>query len=273
MSTEEKILGEIVAQHLERRLGEPVERRFGYGGTLLTYENLQMGDIDLYPEYTSAILSTILRHAPEKDPSVLFERARSEVFRSSALQLLDSLGVDNGFVIITRAEFAKKHGLTKISDLEKIEDQWLLAVTPEFQQRIDGYQSLVTTYDLGRGSDLRIVDTSGLYMMLRDKKVDVIASHATDGMLATGEFQLLKDDRRAFGPAQACILVRQLAIDKNPNLRPALIELSGKLTNDVIRTLNYDVDVKGRSIHDAAAAFLNGSETGPRPAANAEASR
>jgi glycine betaine/choline ABC-type transport system substrate-binding protein len=259
MSTEEQILGEIVAQHLERRLGEPVERRFGYGGTLLTYENLQMGDIDVYPEYTSAILSTILRHAPEKDPSVVFERARSEVLRSAALQLLDPLGVDNGFVIITRAEFAKKRGVTKISDLEKIEDQWLLAVTPEFQQRVDGYQSLVTAYDLGRGSDLRIVDTSGLYTLLRDKKVDVIASHSTDGMLATGEFEILKDDRHAFGPAQACILVRQLAIDKNPNLRPALLELSGKLTNDIIRKLNYDVDVKGQSIRAVAAAFLSGA--------------
>lgn len=256
-STEEQILGEIVAQHLERRLGQPVERRFGYGGTLLTYENLQMGDIDVYPEYTSAILSTILRHAPEKDPSVVFERARSEVFRNSALQLLDPLGVDNGFVIITRADFAKKHNLTKISDLEKVEDQWLLAVTPEFQQRVDGYQSLVTTYNVGRGSDLRIVDTNALYMLLRDKKVDVVATHATDGMLATGEFQVLKDDRSAFGPAQACILVRQLTIDKYPNLRPALMELSGKFTDDSIRALNYEVDVKKRSIHDVAAAFLN----------------
>jgi len=261
MSTEEQILGEIVAQHLERRLGEPVQRRFGYGGTLLTYENLQMGDIDVYPEYTSAILSTILRHAPDKDPSVVFERARSEVFRSSALQLLDPLGVDNGFVIITRADFVKKHGLAKISDLEKIEDQWLLAVTPEFQQRVDGYQALVTTYNLGRGSDLRIVDTNALYMLLREKKIDVIASHATDGMLVTAEFQVLKDDRQAFAPAQACILVRQLALDKYPNLRPALMELSGKFTNDVIRRLNYDVDVKKQSIHDAAAAFLNGSDS------------
>jgi osmoprotectant transport system permease protein len=78
-------------------------------------------------------------------------------------------------------------------------------------------------------------------------------------MLATGEFEILKDDRHAFGPAQACILVRQLAIDKNPNLRPALLELSGKLTNDIIRKLNYDVDVKGQSIRAVAAAFLSGA--------------
>ncbi len=267
-STEQRILGEIIAQHLERRLGQSVQRRFGYGDTLLTYENLLMGDIDLYPEYTSAILSTILRHAPDKDPAVVLERARSEVLRNSGLALLDPLGVDDAFAVIVTAEFAKKRGLEKISDLEKLPSEWLLGVTPEFQQRPDGYQSLVSAYAFGRESDLRIVDANGLYILLRDGKVSAIASHATDGMLATGEFIALRDDRGAFSPAQACILVRQPAFDKNPQLRPALNELSGKLTNDVMRKLNYEVDAQNRPVREVARAFLDASG---RPVAASQA--
>ncbi len=256
-STEQRILGEIIAQHLERRLAQPVERRFGYGDTLLTYQNLLMGEIDLYPEYTSAILSTILRHPPDKDPAVVLERARSEVLRNSALALLDPLGVDDAFAVIVAAGFKKKHGLEKISDLEKLPPEWLLGVTTEFQQRPDGYQALVSAYNLGRESDLRIVDTNGLYILLRDGKVSAIASHATDAMLATGEFETLKDDRGAFSPAQACILVRQPAFDKNPQLRAALNELSGKLSNEIMRQLNYEVDGRNRAVRDVAAGFLN----------------
>jgi glycine betaine/choline ABC-type transport system substrate-binding protein len=256
-STEQRILGEIIAQHLERRLAQPVERRFGYGDTLLTYQNLLMGEIDLYPEYTSSILSTILRHPPDKDPAVVLERARSEVLRNSALTLLDPLGVDDAFAVIVAAGFKKKHALEKISDLEKLPPEWLLGVTTEFQQRPDGYQALVSAYNFGRESDLRIVDTNGLYILLRDGKVSAIASHATDAMLASGEFETLKDDRGAFSPAQACILVRQPAFDKNPRLRPALKELSGKLSNEIMRQLNYEVDGRNRSVRDVAASFLN----------------
>jgi glycine betaine/choline ABC-type transport system substrate-binding protein len=115
---------------------------------------------------------------------------------------------------------------------------------------------------------LRIVDTNGLYILLRDGKVSAIASHATDGMLATSEFIALKDDRGAFSPAQACILVRQPAFEKNPQLRPVLNELSGKLTNEIMRKLNYEVDAQNRPIREVARAFLDASG---RPVAASQA--
>ena len=50
--TEQVVLGEIIAQHLEHRLHRPVERRLNLGGTLLAHEALLKGEIALYPEYT-----------------------------------------------------------------------------------------------------------------------------------------------------------------------------------------------------------------------------
>ena len=59
--TEQVILGEIMAQHLEHRLGQKVTRRLNLGGTLITYQALQNGEITAYPEYTGTIEAEILK--------------------------------------------------------------------------------------------------------------------------------------------------------------------------------------------------------------------
>src|SRR5947209_6608343 len=50
--TESDLLGEIVAQQIERRTGLPVERRFHLGGTFVCHQAITSGQIDLYVEYT-----------------------------------------------------------------------------------------------------------------------------------------------------------------------------------------------------------------------------
>src|SRR5207302_6644134 len=56
--TEQAILGEIVAQHLEHRTEGPVQRRLRFGSTELLYQALIVGDIGIYPEY-SGIINTV----------------------------------------------------------------------------------------------------------------------------------------------------------------------------------------------------------------------
>ena len=59
--TEQLILGEIVAQHLENRLHGHVSRRLDLGGTLLAQQAIETGDIDVYPEYTGTALTAVLK--------------------------------------------------------------------------------------------------------------------------------------------------------------------------------------------------------------------
>ena len=49
--TESYLLGEIIAQRLEQA-GMEVDRRFGLGGTLICFEALLAGEIDVYVEYS-----------------------------------------------------------------------------------------------------------------------------------------------------------------------------------------------------------------------------
>ena len=57
--TESYVLAEIMAQLLEAN-GHEVSRRFGFGGTLIAFQALRNGDIDVYPEYTGTISEVIL---------------------------------------------------------------------------------------------------------------------------------------------------------------------------------------------------------------------
>ena len=59
--TEQLILGELVAQHLEARTGLPVERRFFLAGTYICHQAILNHRIDLYVEYTGTALTAVLK--------------------------------------------------------------------------------------------------------------------------------------------------------------------------------------------------------------------
>src|SRR5881394_891837 len=59
--TEQDILGEIVAQQIERVAHLPVERRFHLGGTFVCHQALVAGQADVYVEYTGTALVAILK--------------------------------------------------------------------------------------------------------------------------------------------------------------------------------------------------------------------
>src|SRR5579875_3358119 len=77
--TEQDVLVEIIAQHLESRLGQPVSRKPHLGGTLLAFEALDLREIDMYPEYTGTIVTNIVKGEANPDPAIMYERARSEM--------------------------------------------------------------------------------------------------------------------------------------------------------------------------------------------------
>ena len=72
--TEQVVLGEIIAQHLEHKLGRKVERQLNLGGTLLAHRALANGEIDLYPEYTGTALAAVLKEPVDGDTTSVRQR-------------------------------------------------------------------------------------------------------------------------------------------------------------------------------------------------------
>src|ERR1700734_1938186 len=101
--TEQLVLGEIVAQHLENRLHGHVSRKLDLGGTLLTQQAMVAGDIDVYPEYTGTALTAVLKRSPLKDPSQVLAAVRAG-YAQWHLEWLDPLGFENTFAMAVRRE-------------------------------------------------------------------------------------------------------------------------------------------------------------------------
>jgi osmoprotectant transport system substrate-binding protein len=249
--TEQMLLGEIVAQHLEHRLGRPVQRRSGLGNTAVLYQSLLSGEVGVYPEYTGLIESEILKEQANSDPQIVRARVRQEMARVAQTEVLDPLGFDNPSAMVVRAGGTEQ--IATLSDAAKSPKRWRLGVSYEFQSRSDGLQDLAL-YRLPMDSP-RILDPKQLFVALTNGDVDMIATRATDGHL-TSDWKILADDQKVFPPYEACLLVRKDLIAAEPALRPALAELSGKINVDTMRKLNAEVDVAGRPLATVAAGFL-----------------
>jgi glycine betaine/choline ABC-type transport system substrate-binding protein len=254
-STEQLLLGEIVAQHLEHRLARKVDRRPNLGGTPNAYQAIQSGEINLYPEYTGSIVTQILKEQPAADASLIFERAKGELKRLAQVDLLNPLGMDNSFVVVIRADDPRASKVSTLSEAAGVSDGWILGASLEFQQLTDG-MAILTQYKLPMKAAPRSMDGDLLFKGLEQAAVTMIVGHATDGILTQKNWKTLGDDRKLFVPKQACLLVQQNLLMTQPGVRPALEELSGKFTAEKMRQLNALVDLGHLQPKDVAASFL-----------------
>ncbi len=238
---EQLLLGEIAAQQIERRLNIAVDRKLQIGGTLLAHEALVKGDIDLYPEYTGTALTAVLKQIASDDPASVLAEVRSG-YQQWNLRWMDPLGFNNTFAMVILRADADAHHIRTLSDAGAYRPGWKLGAGYEFVERADGLAGLQKAYGLHLTEKVRTMDLGLLYVALEQSQVDMAAANSTDGQLSSHKFAALEDDRHYFPPYQAAFVVRENAFSKFPGLEAALKELSGSLTTESMRELNYQVE-------------------------------
>ena len=254
--TEQVILGEILAQAIEAKTGMQVERRFDLGGNL-AHDALVGGEIDLYVEYTGTGLLAILKEPPLADPQEVYRRVKAAYAKRFNIEWTEPLGFNNTFAILIRGDDAKKLGLKTVSDVAQVSSQWRAGFGQDFMSRADGYAGFSKAYGL-HFEATREMDLSLTYRALAENQVDLIAGNSTDGLISRYRLFQLEDDRHYFPPYDAVPVVRRAIMQKYPELRATLKGLSGILTVDEMRKLNYAVDGEKRQAKDVAREFLRG---------------
>ncbi len=253
--TEQVVLGELVAQHLEARTGLEVERRFYLGGSYICHQSMLAGRIDLYVEYTGTALTAILEEEPQGGPQEVYRRVKQAYARDFELEVAEPLGFENTFAIVVRGEDARRLNLETISDVARVAPQWRPGFGYEFMERPDGYRGLVETYGLEFGQPPRIMDLGLLYRALKEGQVDLVAGNSTDGLIDVLDLKILQDDRNYFPPYEAVPLVRRETLERHPAIRQALGELGGRITAEEMRRLNYAMDGEHRDVQEVVREF------------------
>jgi osmoprotectant transport system substrate-binding protein/osmoprotectant transport system permease protein len=252
--TEQLILGELVAQALERE-GMAVERRLNLGGTLICDRALMTGDVDAYVEYTGTALTAVFHQPIQAGSSAVFATVR-ELYARSGRTLLSPLGFNNTFAILVRGGEARSAGLKTIDDAARESPHWRAGFGYEFVGRPDGYPGLVAAYGLRFPQPPRVMDLTLSYRALASGQVDLIAGDATAGLIKGLDLVQLEDNRHYFPPYDAAIVARAETLLRHPAARPALERLAGRISADDMRALNYAADVEHQDIAQIARNFL-----------------
>ena len=253
--SEQVILGELLAQALERDTSLRVVRRLNLGGTFICDQALRAGEIDLYPEYTGTALTAIFKQPVQHDRAAVTSSTR-DLYARAGITAAAPLGFNNTFAIVVRQRDAQALGLKTIGDLSRTADRWRAGFGPEFLQREDGYKGLVSTYGLRFREEPRVMDLTLMYRALASGQVDVIAGDATSGLIDALGLAVLEDDRGYFPPYDAVPLVRSAVLLRHPEIGAALQRLAATISEGDMRAMNRAVDVDRRDVKDVVRDFL-----------------
>lgn len=254
--TEQVILGELLAQHIEANTDLKVERKLNLGGTFICHNALTTGEIDAYVEYTGTAFTAILKNEPISNPQEVYQQTKQQYDQQFNLEVMPSLGFNNTFAIVIRGEDARKLKVQNISQIAQKTPLWRVGFGEEFLNRKDGFPGLAETYNLRFAESPKMMDLGQVYPALKDKQVDLVVGNSTDGQIGRLDLVVLKDDRLFFPPYQAVPVVRQQTLQKHPELREVLQKLSGKISAPEMQRLNFQVEAEKKDVKQVVEQFL-----------------
>jgi osmoprotectant transport system substrate-binding protein len=244
--TEQVLLGELLAQHIEARTGLNVDRRFYLAGSYICQQALVAGRIDGYVEYTGTALTAILKQPVDKDRARVLATVQRLYRQRYGIDVGNSLGFENTFAMVVRSEDAERLHVATLSQAASAAPRWRLGVGYEFEERPDGLRGLEAAYGLKFKESPRTMDLGLLYRAIAQRQVDIIAGNSTDGPIQPLHLTVLADDWHYFPPYDAVPLFREDAYRRWPQMRTAVAELAGKIDAEEMQAMNEAVDGEHR---------------------------
>lgn len=254
-TTEQIILGEILAALIEAEGGGPVLRRLNLGGTFVCDAGLRSGAIDVYVEYTGTSLGAIFREPVPRDAADVLARTRAR-YADRGVTVLEPVGFNNTFAILVRGAEARRRGWRAIDDLAPVARDLRPGFGHEFLEREDGYRGLVQAYGLDFEARPRGMELSLIYRALADGEVDLVAGDATSALIDRLDLAPLADTRRYFPPYDAIPVARTAALLRHPAIGRAAARLAGRIADRDMRAMNAAVDVAHEDPRAVAARFV-----------------
>jgi osmoprotectant transport system substrate-binding protein len=92
-----------------------------------------------------------------------------------------------------------------------------------------------------------------MYKALLNEEVDFITGFTTDSRVIEHELFLIEDDKNALPPYEAIIIAKKGLDD---SVQEVLKDLKGKISNEIIRKLNYMFDFENKSTEEIANYYI-----------------
>jgi osmoprotectant transport system permease protein len=252
--TEQYILSEVLAGHIEETTGAATEVTSSLGSTV-AFDALRTEEIDVYVDYSGTIWTTIMGRdtAPDSRDAVLGEVSRF-LREEHGVEVAGALGFENAYALAMRRQQAEEIGIRRIGDLTAYARRLVIGGDYEFFGRPE-WIAIRDTYGLTFESQ-RTMDSSLMYQAVAGGQVDVISAFSTDGRIAALDLVVLDDERGAIPPYDALILAGPRLVRERPDVLAALRQIVGTIDADRMRRMNLAVDQDSASPAAIADSFL-----------------
>ena len=193
-----------------------------------------------------------------RSAQAVYDTVKAQFLKRFGLAVLaPSPGSNSQGLCVTRAVSQKYH-ITTLSQCAAAAHQLRLAAVPEFVTRADALPGLQKFYGGFKFSSVRTFAIGLQYEALARSDADVATAFTTDAQIAAQNFVVLRDDRHFWPPYNIIPILRMDAQkDRQTQLIAALNKVNARLTDDALRNLNVQVDIKKRDPADVAAEFVH----------------
>lgn len=256
LGAEPEILINMYKLLIEEETDLTVELKPGLGKTSFVFNALKSGSIDMYPEFTGTALAEFLKEeAASNDGQEVYKQARDGLSDQFGMVLLKPMAYNNTYTLAISKAFAEQTGISAISELADVQSGVKAGFTLEFNDREDGYKGIQKLYGLDFPS-VKTMEPKLRYQAVQSGDINLMDAYSTDSELQEYEMTVLEDDKELFPPYQGAPLMLQKTLDEHPELEDTLNKLSGKVTDDEMRDMNFRVNSGGEQPEDVARQYL-----------------
>jgi osmoprotectant transport system substrate-binding protein len=251
---EEYLLGALYQQALQAK-GYTVTLKGNIGSSEIIWKALTSGQIQMYPEYTGTLLTTIAGdNKPPSSAQETYNRANAFVQKHGFTLLSQTPFYDADALAVTNA-YGKQNNLHTIADIGRL-GPVSYGAPAENRTRFLGLVGLQQVYGL---HNLQFVPLAeGLnYKALDSGQVKVVTVFTTDPQLESGKYSVLSDSKNLFGFQNVAPVVQSsLVQSEGPAFAQTVNKLSSLLTLQAIIKMNAAVQLDQQSPATVAHQFL-----------------
>ena len=252
--TEQFILGNMLTILIESNTNLSVTFNDNMASHVI-FSAMGTGLVDVYADYTGTIYGYYLNRSESKDAQEVYDVSARELMERYDIRMLGKLGFNNTFNIAVRQETAAEFNLRTISDLAEVSHLLIYGGSAEGQSRNDGIPNLKRHYNMTFKDEL-VYNEGDRYSAIYNNDVQVSEVYSTDAQILVYDLVVLEDDKNYYPPYHGVIIIRNEIAEKHPELVEVLGKLEGLITDDIMRGLNYMVDLLDENPRDVAENFL-----------------
>ncbi|EHJ08786.1 ABC transporter permease/substrate-binding protein [Staphylococcus simiae] len=256
LGSEPSVITNMYKILIENDTKDSVEIKDGMGKTAFLFNALKSDDIDGYLEFTGTVLGELTKEdLKSKQEHQVYEQAKHSLERQYHMTMLKPMKYNNTYALAVKKDFADKHHIRTIGDLNKVKDQLKPGFTLEFNDRPDGYKAIKKAYNLDL-SNVKTMEPKLRYQAVNKNDINLIDAYSTDAELKQYDMVVLKDDKHVFPPYQGAPLFKEKFLKEHPEIIKPLNKLENKISDEDMQTMNYKVTVKNEDPYTVAKDYL-----------------